>query len=55
MWKTLDIVTNKVMAEAFGLVWFNGISTIIDYLMPIFFYTYVLNLWFLNTFVDHIF
>ena len=34
----------------FGLVWFYGISTIIGYLMPNPFYTYISNIWFLNTF-----
>ena len=28
----------------FGLVWFYGISTIVDYLMPNPVYTYVLNM-----------
>ena len=27
----------------FGLVWFNGISNIVDYLMPNPLYTYILN------------
>ena len=29
----------------FGLVWFNGISTIIGYLMPNLLYAYILNIY----------
>ena len=38
----------------FGLVGFYGISTIVGYLMPNPFYTYI-NIWFLNIFFDNIF
>ena len=31
-------------------VWLDGISTIIGYLMPNPFYTYILNIWFQNPF-----
>ena len=34
----------------FGLVWFFGISILVGYLMPNPSYTYILNIWFLNTF-----
>ena len=34
----------------FGLVGFYGISTIVGYLMPNTLYTYIINIWFLNTF-----
>ena len=33
-----------------SLVWFYGISTIVGYLMPNSVFTYVLNIWFVNTF-----
>ena len=33
-----------------GLVWFYGISTIVGYLMPNPVFTYISNIWFLNTF-----
>ena len=34
----------------FGSVGFDGISTIVGYLMPNVFYTYLSNIWFVNTF-----
>ena len=34
----------------FGLVWSYGISTILCYLMVNLYYTYISNIWFLNTF-----
>ena len=33
-----------------GLVWFNGISTVVGYFMPNPIFTYVLNIWFVNPF-----
>ena len=39
-----------VLKVWFGLVWFYSISTIICYLMPNHFNTYILNIWFQNTF-----
>ena len=40
----------KVNVSVTGLVGFYGISSIIGYLMPNPFYTYILNIGFLNTF-----
>ena len=40
----------KKAREWLGLDWFYGISTIVGYLIPNPFYTYILNIWFLNTF-----
>ena len=43
--------TYKILTPlSFRLVWFCGISSIVGYIMPNLFYTYVLNIWFLNTF-----
>ena len=36
--------------KLFGLVSFYGISNIVGYLMPNAVYTYILNIWFVNTF-----
>ena len=33
-----------------GVIWFYGISTIVDYLMLNPVNTYILNIWFVNTF-----
>ena len=41
---------------AFGLDWFYGISTIVGYIMPNPFYSYILNIYNFNPhFVDNIF
>ena len=34
----------------FGLIWFYGISTIVGYFMPNLVFTYILDIWFVNTF-----
>ena len=34
----------------FSLVWFNGISTIVGYIMPNPVFTYILSIWFVNLF-----
>ena len=36
-----------------GLVGFYGISTIVGYLMPNPVFTYILNIWFINTFCKY--
>ena len=33
-----------------GMIWFGGISTIVGYLMPNLSFTYIFNIWFVNTF-----
>ena len=38
-----------------GLIWFYAISTIVGYLKPNPFYTYVINISFWNSFFDNIF
>ena len=42
--------TGNVAYPFIGLIWFYGISTVVGHLMPNPFYTYILNIWFLNTF-----
>ena len=39
----------------FGMVWFYGILTIVGYIMPNPFYTYISNIWYLKHFVNKIF
>ena len=41
---------NLKMPDWFGLVWFYGISNIVGYLMPNPVFTFILNIWFVNTF-----
>ena len=40
----------RVIADRFGWVWFNDISTIVVYLMPNPVYIYISNIRFVNTF-----
>ena len=39
--------------NSFSLVWFYGMSTIVGYLMPNSVFTYVLNIWSVNTFCSY--
>ena len=43
-------ISNYLAVYKFGFVVFYGIKTIVSYLMPISFYTYKLNIWFVVTF-----
>ena len=36
---------NKYILDIYSLVWFYGISTIVDYLMPNQYYTYILDIY----------
>ena len=40
----------KKKQTIFGLVWFYGKSNIVGYLIPNSIFTYILNIWFVNTF-----
>ena len=54
VWNTASIPPTRHSSQKglvqFGLVWFYGISTNVGYLMPTPVFTYILNIWFINTF-----
>ena len=48
----MGTVRQKFNKWSCGLVWFYSISTVVDNFMPNPIFAYILNIWFVNTFLD---